>query len=460
MRILISLLTVFFCSLSVFAGMSNSIEYTKLYIVGSAVAGGWDYNATPMSRIDNGVFTWTGTLKANEPFKFMNSNNGWNKHVVATSKDELIKEGEIHHLDFYANSQLPDALDNKFRVDKTGEYVLTVDLRNMCVSLSKPLPAQTYPDKYYITGSALDDKVIELNKIENFEFKQSLTCKAGNIILMDTPVKGENTRYFTPVFEDVDLSFGKEYAPKLQVTTDANARGWSVSVPGDYIVYISCSDHKYAGRKHVPRKVLYITGGCCEYPWDYVHDDVCAFAPDPEDQDVLIWEGELRIGWVNTAPEPNKFKILTDKDWNSETYHPYIPDTRAEGMLQIRTTNGDDSKWTITKDGLYRISVNTRNETMNVELLSPKQTGNADGSGLAGANDAEKDVVELSYSNRTVELIYTPEPVEIKVINVAGTVVSQNKGITKGIVAENLAAGVYLVSVAGASVKKLYKIVL
>lgn len=460
MRKLISLLTVLFSTLSVFAGMSNSIEYTKLSIVGSAVAGGWDYNATPMSRIDNGVFTWTGTLKANEPFKFMNSNDGWNKHVVATSKDELIKEGEIHHIDFYANSQLPDALDNKFRVDKTGEYVMTVDLRNMCVSLSKPLPAQAYPDKYYITGSALDNKVIELNKIENFEFKQSLNCKAGNVILMDTPVKGENTRYYTPVFEDVDLSFGKGYASKLQVTTDANARGWSVSVPGDYVVYISCKNNTYIGRKHAPRKVLYITGGCCEYPWDYVHDEVCAFAPDPENPDVLIWEGELRIGWVNTAPEPNKFKILTDKDWNSETYHPYIPDTRAEGTLQIRTTDGDDSKWTITKDGFYRISVNTRNETMTVEFLSSVQKSPANDNGMAGVDTAENDVVELSCSNKTVELIYAPEPVDIRVVNIAGRVMSQYKGLTKGVVAENLAAGVYLVSVVGASVNKLYKIVL
>ena len=52
------------CSLSVFAGMSNSIEYSQLYIVGTAVKGGWDLSATPMSRIDRGVFTWTGMLTA------------------------------------------------------------------------------------------------------------------------------------------------------------------------------------------------------------------------------------------------------------------------------------------------------------------------------------------------------------------------------------------------------------
>lgn len=42
MKKIISLLTVFFCSLSVFAGMSNSIEYNQLYIVGTAVKGGME----------------------------------------------------------------------------------------------------------------------------------------------------------------------------------------------------------------------------------------------------------------------------------------------------------------------------------------------------------------------------------------------------------------------------------
>ena len=87
MKKIISLLTVFLCSLSAFAGMSNSIEYTQLYIVGTAVKAGWNIGATPMDRLDSGVFTWTGTLTAGEPFKFMNSNDGWHKHVVATSRN-------------------------------------------------------------------------------------------------------------------------------------------------------------------------------------------------------------------------------------------------------------------------------------------------------------------------------------------------------------------------------------
>lgn len=459
MKKLILLLTVFLCSLSVFAGMSNSIEYTQLYIVGTAVKGGWNIGATPMNKIDRGVFMWTGKLTAGEPFKFMNSTDGWHKHIVATTKDELIKEGEIHHLDFYANWQLPDMYDNKFNVNETGEYVLTVDLRSMSVSLTKPLPEPTYPDKYYVTGSAVDNQVIEMSKIENFEFKQSLACKAGNIILMDTPVKGDDTRYFVPMFEDVDVSFGRGMISKLCVTTDTDARGWSVSVPGDYIVYISCSDNKYMGRKHKQRKYLYLVGGCLERSWDYSDDSICAFYPNPENANELVWEGELATG-VDGTPEPDQFKILTEKSWTDENYHPYVQGTLAEGTTPIRTTDGGDTKWKITKDGRYRITIDTFKETMTTEYLSPHQaiSNGGNDNGTAGVGSAEKDFVELSCGAHTVELTYSPEPVNVKVVNIAGNVVSQKNGITKGIVAANLSSGIYVVSVAGVSVDKIYKV--
>ena len=118
---------------------------------------------------------------------------------------------------------------------------------SMSVCLKKAGAAVDYPQKYYATGSALDDKVIELTRIGDFEFKQALTCKAGNVILMDTPVRGGNTRYFIPVFEDVDLSFGKGYSSTLGVTSDSDTRGITVSCYAPFGVtavgsaYIGCA---------------------------------------------------------------------------------------------------------------------------------------------------------------------------------------------------------------------------
>lgn len=443
------------CSLSVYAGMSNSIEYSHVNIVGSAVAGGWDYNATPMTKISHGVFSWTGNLKAGEPFKFMNSTDGWNKHIVATTHDELLNEDEIHPLDFYANRQLPDNLDKKFRVSKTGKYQLIVDLMSMSVCLKKAPAEVKYPDKYYVTGSAIDNEVVELDKILNFEFKKSISCKPGNIILMDTPVRGENTRYYVPMFEDVDVTFGRGYTSTLNVTTDENARGWSVSVSGDYTLYVSCSRHNYQARRFVPRSTLYLVGGCCELAWGWDSGN-CRFYPNPENSEELIWSGELRIGWKGNT-EPEKFKILTAPNWTDETYHPYIANTKAEGTNQIRTTDGEDSKWCITRDGFYKITVNTKLETITTEYISSRSESSDNA--FAGVSSIEDDV-EISFCNNRIELLSAPEPVDVIVSGISGCRISYKEKITKGIIADQLEKGIYIVSVTGETIDRSYKIMI
>ena len=457
MKKLISLFAAILCCLSAFANMSNSIEYSQVNIVGSAVEGGWDYTATPMSKISYGVFSWSGTLKGGEPFKFMNSTDGWHKHVVATTQDEVLNEGEIHHLDFYANWQLPNDLDNKFKVSETGEYVLTVDLMSMSVCLTKvPLKIE-YPEKYYVTGSALNNEVIELTKFEGFEFKKVLHCSVGNVILMDTPTKSEDTRYFIPMFEDVDLTFGKDYITTLGLTSDYEARGWSISTPGDYTLYVSCANHGYQGRKYSPRKILFLVGGCCELSWNYWDNSNNQFIPNPYNSEELIWEGELKIGWDGDI-EPEKFKILTAQDWMDETYHPYIADTYAENTNSIRTTDGEDSKWCIQKDGHYKITVNTKYETITTEYISPNLINSQSNDLSAATGSVISEEIQLAYCNNCVKLLQTPEVVDICIVDISGNIIANKERMTSGIVAPHIANGIYIVSISGTSINKCFKV--
>ena len=92
--------------------MSNSIELTQLYIVGDATHTAWDLGkADEMHRIDKGVFEWTGELAGGKDFKFMNSRDGWHKHIVATSADCEIQEDGVYHLAFYADWGLDGKYD-------------------------------------------------------------------------------------------------------------------------------------------------------------------------------------------------------------------------------------------------------------------------------------------------------------------------------------------------------------
>lgn len=366
--------------MSVYAGdMSNSIELTQLYIVGDATVTSWDLgNADELHCIDEGVFEWTGRLSGGKEFKFMNSRDGWHKHIVATEAGVEVKKGEEYLLDFYADWALDGKYDCKFQVGETGEYTLIVDLNSMRMTMTEPVATAKWPEKFYLTGTAVDDKVIEIPDCHGVEHKLPIYLKAGTVKLMDTPVETDATHYYRPVFDDIDVTFGTGFHTSLFEYDGKTASGWNVALEDYYTVYLDNSSQTYRFSRYLPAKTLYLVGGCCERAWNYWDDSNCRFHPDSENPDIMVWEGELRIGWEKKTgadgtpvnpDEPDKFKILTAQDWFRDTYHPYIADVSAEGTTDARITGGDDVKWTISRDGVYRLELNTKTETLTGKFL-------------------------------------------------------------------------------------------
>lgn len=366
--------------MSVYAGdMSNSIELTQLYIVGDATVTSWDLgNADELHCIDEGVFEWTGRLSGGKEFKFMNSRDGWHKHIVATEAGVEVKKGEEYLLDFYADWALDGKYDCKFQVGETGEYTLIVDLNSMRMTMTEPVATAKWPEKFYLTGTAVDDKVIEIPDCHGVEHKLPVYLKAGTVKLMDTPVETDATHYYRPVFDDIDVTFGTGFHTSLFEYDGKTASGWNVALEDYYTVYLDNSSQTYRFSRYLPAKTLYLVGGCCERAWNYWDDSNCRFHPDSENPDIMVWEGELRIGWEKKTgadgkpvnpDEPDKFKILTAQDWFRDTYHPYIADVSAEGTTDARITGGDDVKWTISRDGVYRLELNTKTETLTGKFL-------------------------------------------------------------------------------------------
>lgn len=375
-NILLALATAFSAS----AGMSNSLELTQLYIIGGATPYSWDLGAAPeMRRIAPGVFQWQGTLRGGEEFKFMNTRECWHKHIVATESDAQTSVGGNYQLDFYANWQLPSDKDLKFKAPEAGgEYLVTVDLNSMLMNLSEAPEALRMPERLYATGTALGGEFVELPAYGGVEFKAGVELAPGNLILTDRAELTEDTRVFGPMFEDVDLGFGERMQAGL-VESAAGEAGWSVGVGGKYTLYASFDGLSGYGRRFRPKATLYIVGGCCELSWNYWDPSDCRFTPSADAPEELVWEGRLEIGRNGNTTEPEKFKILTAQDWFAETYHPYSADAPAEGRGSFRTTGGDDHKWAISSNGVYRITVNTWKETISVECEpdGPKQAQNA-----------------------------------------------------------------------------------
>lgn len=386
--------------ISVYAGdMSNSIELTQLYIVGDATETAWDLGrADELHRIDEGVFEWTGRLYGGKEFKFMNSRDGWHKHIVATKAGVEVMKGGEYLLDFYADWGLDGNKDCKFHVAETGDYTVIVDLNSMRMTLTAPVATAKWPERFYLTGLALDNKVMEVPDCHGVEHKVPVYLKAGTVKLMDTPVETEATRYYRPVFDDIDVTFGAGMHTPL-FECDGSEAGWNVTLEDYYTVYLDNTSHTYRFKRYAPVRNLYLVGGCCERAWNYWDDSNCKFRQDPENPHIMVWEGELRIGWEKKTgqdgklidpDDPDKFKILTAQDWFRDTYHPYVADVSVEGMTEARITGGDDVKWTIARDGVYRLELDTKTEILTGTYVGPVPDNNiSEESGVDALMDDE-----------------------------------------------------------------------
>lgn len=425
--------------------MSNSIEYSHLYIIGAAISSGWEITDAPeMAKIDDGVFEWTGELNGNEEFKFLNTRS-WYKNILSAIPDPMVELGKSYNLDFYAAWDL-NGKDWKFKMPETGIYTITVDLRNMKMSVTTSSEKVEIPEKLYVTGSALNNQIMELDNMYDAEFKKTISCTPGNIFLINTPDINENTVYYGPRYEDVDVIFGKGFNAGI-CAADKESRGWSVSTKGDYTLYVCKPDFTYQGRKFVPRKVLYLVGGCCELNWNYWDESNKRFLPNPDKPEELIWEGELRIG---TQEEPNCFKILTAENWLEETFHPYIADQLAEGVSDARISGGDDLKWSIERDGYYRLTLNTKTEKLVSEYLG-QGDGNRNNVDRFGgelsaplSNEPPSSSVEVCVHNRTI-FVNALEKTKVTVCDLSGRVITHLENHTNGAVSDTLASGIYIV---------------
>lgn len=415
-RLLSIIITLFAMSVAHSADMSNSMELSQLYIIGSATPYNWDVNATPdMQRISSGVFRWSGRLEAGGEFKFLNSRE-FHKHILATAANQSVTAGNTYSLSFVADWTLDGSRDFKFVPSETADYTIYVDLNTMMMSVREKESPVRLPSTLYATGSALGGETVSLPLHAGAEFKTSLQLRPGNLVVRDTRVVTASTTYYLPLFDGVDISFGDGYSSTLTTAHSLDGReGWSVSLPGTYTLYGILDDSQIYARRFRQYKELYIVGGCCPLGWDYWTDpQSIRFTPSATSPEEMVWEGTLKTNWGENREEPNKFKILTAQDWQSVNFHPYTADQPLLGESSYRSTGGPDIKWTINRNGTYRITLNTAKETIRGEFIS--------------------DLNSKSHSQSVASGIAHATPSAAKAYTIAGI---QTDGDRRGIIIQN-----------------------
>ena len=122
--------------------MREYTPYTEMYIVGDATPGGWSLDdATPMTRVDDSLFTWTGLLSVGS-FKFscdrksdfngawfMAMNDGAEPAGVAEPMLFIDKTADSFTRYQYAKSEgvVVDDIDRKWTINLPCTYTITLD---------------------------------------------------------------------------------------------------------------------------------------------------------------------------------------------------------------------------------------------------------------------------------------------------------------------------------------------
>ena len=414
--------------------------FQPLYIVGSATSANWDNSRAPqLLKVEGSenLYSWTGEMNGGGEFKFICTRSDWRPCYVAESDGQQVELGKSYGLVYY-----PDYAENdfKFVIREDGTYTVTVDLENSKMTVGKGTITPPTVYNYYLSGSAIEGSRVRLEAdvvgdIYSYRFDGALDAGEFRVECRD---KNDNLlHYLVPAEEDIDIADSRLMKP-----SEAGASMWNVSVSHPhYIVQFNMANNSVSARTF---QGLYLVGGATEAGWNA--GSAIPFVRDAEIPYVYTITTELKRREENT--EPDLFKILGQLDWSPYSLHPASPD---EPILEAATfvEGQNDNKWSIDKDGIYRISVDLKHNTISGEYVGA--------SGVAATESEASCSVRVRDGSIVVD---SGEKVDsASVCNMQGQVLGFKSGIPPLVLCSDLQSGMYVVRVStprADTVKKVF----
>ncbi len=329
---------------------------TTLYIIGDAAPNGWSAdNASEMQRSENGVFTWTGDLKAGE-LKFITTlgaflpsynNDGHGGLVLRTSDTQP---------------------DEKFTIDEAHCYQVDVNLLDLTVEFRQVEGITPQFDQLFFVGNETDwgFRPMVQDPIDPFLFRIGLFFEKGGEFKFGTADGSWENMYkaTTPnaPYTDSSVEFVKGYDPDNK---------WNLTAAETNYAYKICLDIRTGSERMLmqlfnPYPEMYLVGDAAPCGWDVAN--ATPMTRDAADPNVFTWSGHLNAG---------ELKISADRqsDWNGAWFMAASPNAAPTGVKQqvlfidksstacqtqyIDVNVGDlDYKWKISEAGDYTISLN------------------------------------------------------------------------------------------------------
>ncbi len=227
--------------------------------------------------------------------------------------------------------------------------------------MAMALQAQQYT-QLWITGSAVPGGTQKLTMVSANDFKYAGPLQAGELCVITTKKVGKNTRFLSPALPDANIA---NHGLAFSLTDKENAQPWQVVVDDEHYRF-----HIYPDKKQLKGEIcqpwgeLFIGGGATASGWK--EGKMQLMSQNIDNPYLWTWEGELKRH--DGVEEPSNFKFQGQNRWHPKALHPYAPGTDILTDTRLRT-GGDDTKWSLSKDGIYRITVDVFNETVKAEWI-------------------------------------------------------------------------------------------
>ena len=215
----------------------------------------------------------------------------------------------------------------------------------------------------WISGTAVPGGTQKLTQLADGYYKYAGRLNAGELRIMSTRKAGKQTTYLVATVPDANIvNNGLAYVE----SKDAKSAAWQVLVSdSQYRFHLNTQHKQLRGEIVLPWGELFIAGGATEVGWKS-EGKMLLMQQSIDNPYVWTWEGELKRH--PEVEEPTSFKFQGQDRWYPKAIHPYHQGT---DILKDNTfrTGGNDTKWEISRDGRYRITVDLFNETVHAELV-------------------------------------------------------------------------------------------
>ena len=337
---------------------------TTLYLIGDAAPNGWSAdNATAMTRTDNGIFTWEGTLKAGN-VKFITT---LGQFLPSYNKDD-------HDSAVLRTSD--DQPDGQWQITEDHYYKVTANLLTGQVTFTQEEGNKPAFDYLYFVGDMTGWNFVKMthDPLDNFLFRYGhYFDRGGNFKFGTSEGSWENMYKATQdnaPYTDTSMQLVSGFTPDSKWDLKDSETGKAYKICVD----IRTGKERMMMREFTPYSMIYLVGDAAPGGWDLGNATTMKATDSPY---IFTWTGTLNAGEL-------KFSCDKKSDWMGAWFmcasgNDAEPTGQTEKALFVDKSDdylkaeykdadisGIDQKWKITASGTYTITLNQLEETVSI----------------------------------------------------------------------------------------------